>query len=322
MLLKYITRIFYAVLAALGLLLVFFISDARARRSYLAETGRVALEEERFEAFLPGGYHLETPALDTSVRIDFGTFRLVVYEVGYFTDVTPGAEHATQGYVFLLYQSEGDPLKDYFDVAIDGDTSEDVFYLGYRGGSLYQTEGDPLKEYFDVPIDGDVTEDVFYLGYRVDPLALYSVFDQDTGGPIVYPSDFKDDTMISAMTFNRTVTAPGAISESDPLERIVVDLSFDTMTIKDKLEAEASARGSAPESDFGDVKVIPRTVIDTSRAVVTGISIYVVAIGAVTYIIFLRSRKTLGRKQPTEGVMQDIAALKEKTSEDTQNNKD
>jgi hypothetical protein len=63
-------------------------------------------------------------------------------------------------------------------------------------------------------------------------------------------------------------------------------------------------------------------VIDTSRAVVTGMLIYVVAIVAVTYIFFLRSRKTLGKKQPTEGVMRDIEALKEKTSEEQRNEKD
>ncbi len=269
MILKYVTRIFYAVLAALGLMLVFYISDARARKAYLGETGAIALEEGRYEALLPGGFHMKDPLFNQEVTIDGRSFLVVIYEVGYYESATDGIHVAKEGITVLLHQLDGDPLEDMFDVFIHADAS------GTHP----------------------------YLGYHVDPLDLYSVLNQDTGESIIMAADYPDDLMLLSLDIMDDIEGEKL------LYQLTLDIALADLSIKAKLEAHANANQRIPTEDFDDVVVIPRVRIDTSQAVLIGILIYIVSVSALTYGLFFFKRKRLGKKAPTEGVLKDIEKL-------------
>jgi hypothetical protein len=270
MILKYVTRIFYAVLAALGLMLVFYISDARARKAYLGETGAIALEEGRYEAFLPGGFHKRDPLINQDVTIDGRSFKVIIYEVGYYESVTDGVYVAKQGITVLLHQQSGDPLEDMFDVAVHTD-----------GPEAYP-----------------------YLGYHVDPLDLYAILNQDTGESIILTTDFPEGTHLES------IDLLDDIEGEKVLYQLTLDLTLSDLSIKQQLETYANTNQAIPTEDFDEIIVIPRVRIDTSRAVLIGILIYVVSISALTYGLFFFKRKRLGKKAPTEGVMKDIEKMK------------
>lgn len=270
MILKYITRIFYAVLAALGLMLVFYISDARARKDYLAETGAIALAEGRYEALLPGGYHVDEPLIDQEITIASKAFRMIVYEVGFFRSVTDSAYQAEEGMTILLHQLEGDALEEMFDVVILTAAS-----VEHR-----------------------------YIGYHVAPLDLYSVLKQDSGDSIIMASDFPDDTVITSIVIMDDID--GKIVHAT----ITLNLFLTDLTIRERLENEADTNGTIPTESFGDVVVIPRVRIDTSKAVLIGILIYIGAILGLTYLLFYYQKRRLGKNTPTEGVMKEIEKMR------------
>jgi hypothetical protein len=155
---KYINRILYALIAALGLMFVYNLTVANVKTSYLKEQGQIELDAGNYEYFVSSRFYDETPIFEETITSFDSTYHVLVYEVA-FVKLINEQYFVTDGLFFIMHQTDGTPIEGYFDV-------------------FFTTESDI---------------EVQYLGFRVLDFPLYSALDQDTESNMVPRSLFVKD---------------------------------------------------------------------------------------------------------------------------------
>lgn len=162
---KYINRIIYSLLVALGLMIVFNLTDSYARTLYLEEEGAVALSQDNYEFFISVRFFNETPVVDMVLTEGERTFNLKIYETAYIQLIEE--EYIVRdGLYVLMHQTQGEDLTDFFTVRLISGTT--------------------------------VTQD--YMGIKIFSLPLYSVIEEDTRAAIIKKELFEIDDVFQDIT--------------------------------------------------------------------------------------------------------------------------
>ncbi|MBU1093858.1 MAG: hypothetical protein KKH01_05300 [Firmicutes bacterium] len=162
---KYINRIIYSLVAALGLMLVFNLTDSYARTLYLEEQGAIALSENDYEYFISVRFYNEVPILETTIIEGERSIDLMIYEVAYIAAINE--EYiVNDGLYILMHQTSGADLTDFFTVRILAGTS--------------------------------ISED--YMGFKIFSLPLYSAITEDTQSSLIKKSLFEIDGVFQEIT--------------------------------------------------------------------------------------------------------------------------
>ena len=162
---KYINRIVYSLLVAIGLMLVFNLTDSYARTLYLEEEGAVALSEENYEFFISVRFYNEVPVIDTTVTQGERIFSLKIYEAAYI-QLVEDEYIIYDGLYVLMNQTQGDDLTNFFTVRLQSGT--------------------------------EIIQD--YMGIKIFSLPLYSVIEEDTRAAIIKKELFEIDGVFQEIT--------------------------------------------------------------------------------------------------------------------------
>jgi hypothetical protein len=128
---KYINRILYALIAALGLMFVYNLTVANVKTSYLKEQGQIELDAGNYEYFVSSRFYDETPIFEETITSFDSTYHVLVYEVA-FVKLINEQYFVTDGLFFIMHQTDGTPIEGYFDVFFTTESDIEVQYLGFR----------------------------------------------------------------------------------------------------------------------------------------------------------------------------------------------
>lgn len=162
---KYINRIIYSLLAALGLMIVFNLTDSYARTLYLETEGATALSENNYEYFISVRFYNDVPLIETTIQEGERSFDLMIYEVAYIALVDEQ---------FII---------------------NDGLYL-----LMHQTAGDDLTDFFTVRISSGTTISEDYMGFKIFSLPLYSAITEDTQSSLIKKSLFESAGIFQEIT--------------------------------------------------------------------------------------------------------------------------
>ena len=162
---KYINRILYALVAAIGVLFVYNLTMANVKTKYLTEQGEIALNAGNYEYFISTRFYDGTPLYNEMLTSGDKTYLVRIYEVAYVKLINE-QYMVTDGLFFIMHQQTGDLIDGYFDVT-------------------FNTESDLEVE---------------YLGFRVLSFPLYSALDQDTASNMIPRYLFVENTVFQNIT--------------------------------------------------------------------------------------------------------------------------
>ena len=128
---KYINRILYALVAALGLMFVYNLTVANVKTSFLKEQGQIELDAGHYEYFISTRFYDDTPVFEETIISGENTYQVLIYEVAYVKLINE-QYFVTDGLFFIMHQTEGTPIEGYFDVFFEADSDIEVQYLGFR----------------------------------------------------------------------------------------------------------------------------------------------------------------------------------------------
>ncbi len=243
---KYVNRIIYALLIAMGLMLVYNLTDTYARTLYLEEQGQIALENNDLSYFISVRFYDATPVHQETVTVGDVSIDLYIYQ-GAYVQATDSGYTVVDGLYVLMHQTAGAALTDFFTVRF---TSNNV-----------------------------VTQD--FMGVRIAGLPLYSVIEENTHAALIKKSLFDSDGVYQTIT-NMTIFQETDVFASIPLS---IDNTQFTVkaAIEDYM---INNHGDVPDQSFGEVTMAPVIEIDTRSLVFRNIAIYIVVAVGVTYWIF------------------------------------
>lgn len=162
---KYINRIIYSLVLALGLMIVFNLTDSYARTLYLEEQGAIALAANDYEYFISVRFYNALPVVEQTIIEGNRTLDLIIYEVAYIS-LVDDVFTVHDGLYMLMHQIEGDDLTDFFTVRISSGTT--------------------------------ISED--YMGFKIFSLPLYSAITEDTQSSLVKKELFEIDNVFQDIT--------------------------------------------------------------------------------------------------------------------------
>jgi len=162
---KYINRIIYALLAALGLMLVFNLTDTYARTLFLEEQGAIAIENNDYAYFISVRFYDEVPLVEETITISDRSFDLMIYQAAYIQLVNE-TYVVHDGLYIMMHQIAGESLNDFFTVRISSGT--------------------------------EITKD--FMGVKIFSLSMYSVLDEDTQASLLKKSVFESDSVFQTIT--------------------------------------------------------------------------------------------------------------------------
>lgn len=263
---KYVNRIIYALLAALGLMIVYNLTDSYARTLYLEEHGQIALDNNDLSYFISVRFYDATPVYQETVNVGDISFDLFIYQ-GAYVQATETGYQVVDGLYVLMHQTSGASLTDFFTVRFSSGTA--------------------------------VTEDL--MGVKIFKLPVYSAVEENSHAALIKKSLFEVNGTYQTIT-NLTIFQETDELVSIPLS---IDASQYTVkaAIEDYM---TSHNGAVPDQAFGDVSMAPVIEIDTRSIVFRNIAIYIVFAGGITYWIFRARKKlgkkepTIGVKQDIE----------------------
>ncbi len=267
---KYINRIIYSLVLALGLMLVFNLTDSYARTLYLEEQGAIALEANNYEYFISVRFYNDVPVIEETIQEGERIFDLKIYEVAYISLVDE-VYTTFDGLYILMHQTAGTSLTDFFTVRIMAGTS--------------------------------LSED--YMGFKIFSLPLYSAITEDTQSSLIKRELFEIDGIF------QEITQIEIYQENDLFATVPLSINASDFTVKTEIETYIATNNEAPEDAFGNISMAPIIHINTTPIVLRNIAIYSVIVIAFTIAMFRVRNKRLGKKEPTDGVKQDIERLEE-----------
>ena len=272
MLIKYINRMIFAFLAALGLLMVYNFTDSTVRKQEIRKEAIIALENDTLDFFVPFKYFNNHKLIDQIVETENHTLHIMVYEV-----VLVSTSVTSNDYVFK-----------------DG-----LFFL------MEMIDGPSWGEYYSVKLTASNDEQAEYLGFRLLDLPIFSAMNPDTAVQFMDRSQFKIGDSIMPIT-QVDLFLEGM---DEPYVSIPVNFSDAHFSVMNQVIEYYESEGELPTEPFNNVSISQRLVIDTSKWIYINTGIYLVVIGALTAFIFTYKKKTLGRKKSTIGVQKDIERL-------------
>lgn len=171
---KYINRIIYSLVLAMGLMIVFNLTDSYARTLYLEEEGAKALEANNYEYFISVRFYNEVPVLEETIHEGERSFDLRIYEVAYIS-LANDIYTINDGLYMLMHQTAGNDLTDFFTVRISSGTSISEDYMGFK--------------IFSLPLYSAITEDTQSSLIKKELFELDGVFQEITQIEIYQEND-------------------------------------------------------------------------------------------------------------------------------------
>ncbi len=272
MLIKYINRILFAMIAALGLLMTYNFTDSAVRKEGIRKAATIALENEDLDFFVPFKYYNNVRLLDEIIEAEDHTLHIMVYEV-----VLVSRSVTSNEFVFR-----------------DG-----IFFL------MEKIEGPSWGEYYSINVVASNNQQQEYLGFQLLDFPIFSTMNPDTAVQFIDRSQFKTGDNIMPIT-NIEMYLEGM---QDPYITIPVNFTNERFGVMNQVIDFYETNGELPEEPFGNVSISTRVEIDSTRWVILALAIYLLVIGALTAFIFTYKKKTLGRKKATIGVEKDIERL-------------
>lgn len=272
MLIKYVNRMIFAFLAAIGLLLTYNFTDSAVRKDVIREAATEALANDDIDFFVPFKYFNADRLYDGIVETEDHTLHVMVYEV-----VLVSTSVTSDEYVFR-----------------DG-----IFFL------MEKIEGPKWGEYYSIKVVGSNNQQQEYLGFQLLDFPIYSAMNPDTAVQFIDRSQFKNGEMILPIT-QIDMYLEGM---DEPYISIPVNFTNERFTVMDQVVEYYETNGELPEEPFNNVSISTRVEIDSTRWVILAFAIYAFIIGGLTWFVFVRKKKTMGRKKATIGVEKDIERL-------------
>lgn len=272
MLIKYINRILFAMIAALGLLMTYNFTDSAVRKEGIRKAATIALENEDLDFFVPFKYYNNVRLLDEIIEAENHTLHIMVYEV-----VLVSRSVTSNEFVFR-----------------DG-----IFFL------MEKIEGPSWGEYYSINVVASNNQQQEYLGFQLLDFPIFSTMNPDTAVQFIDRSQFKTGDNIMPIT-NIEMYLEGM---QDPYITIPVNFTNERFGVMNQVIDFYETNGELPEEPFGNVSISTRVEIDSTRWVILALAIYLLVIGALTAFIFTYKKKTMGRKKATIGVEKDIERL-------------
>jgi hypothetical protein len=272
MLAKYINRILFAMIAAMGLLLTYNFTDSAVRKDGIRKAATIALENEDLDFFVPFKYYNNQRLLDEIIIAEDHTLHIMVYEV-----VLVSRSVTSNEFVFR-----------------DG-----IFFL------MEKIEGPSWGEYYSINVVASNNQQQEYLGFQLLDFPIFSAMNPDTAVQFIDRSLFKTGDAIMPITTIEMYLE----GMEDPYISIPVNFTNERFSVMNQVVNYYETNDELPEEPFGTVSISTRVEIDATRWVILALAIYLLIIGALTAFIFTYKKKTLGRKKATIGVEKDIERL-------------
>lgn len=272
MLIKYVNRMIFAFLAAIGLLLTYNFTDSAVRKDVIREAATEALANDDIDFFVPFKYFNADRLYDGIVETEDHTLHVMVYEV-----VLVSTSLTSDEYVFR-----------------DG-----IFFL------MEKIEGPKWGEYYSIKVVGSNNQQQEYLGFQLLDFPIYSAMNPDTAVQFIDRSQFRNGEMVLPIT-QIDMYLEGM---DEPYISIPVNFTNERFTVMDQVVEYYETNGELPEEPFNNVSISTRVEIDSTRWVILAFAIYAFIIGGLTWFVFVRKKKTMGRKKATIGVEKDIERL-------------
>ena len=127
---KYLNRLSFALLIAMGFMVVYMVTDASVRSNELTQLAEQAIQEGNDTFFISVRYFKETPIGQSDITINGSMFTMVLYETAFIAMVDEQPV-IRDGFVFFLYQDSGDALP-VFQVRFLTNDQELLTYQGYQ----------------------------------------------------------------------------------------------------------------------------------------------------------------------------------------------
>lgn len=272
MLIKYVNRMIFAFLAAIGLLLTYNFTDSAVRKDVIREAATEALANDDIDFFVPFKYFNADRLYDGIVETEDHTLHVMVYEV-----VLVSTSLTSDEYVFR-----------------DG-----IFFL------MEKIEGPKWGEYYSIKVVGSNNQQQEYLGFQLLDFPIYSAMNPDTAVQFIDRSQFRNGEMVLPIT-QIDMYLEGM---DEPYISIPVNFTNERFTVMDQVVEYYETNGELPEEPFNNVSISTRVEIDSTRWVILAFAIYAFIIGGLTWFVFVRKKKTMGRKKATIGIEKDIERL-------------
>jgi len=129
---KWINRIIFGLVVAIGLMLVASITDEYYRSREILKLTKEHLENEAYEKFISAAYYHQTPVYEENIEIEDNSYLVLVYNAAHIKQ-TQTDHQVSEGFQVLVIQKTGIALPEYFDV----DISFGEETLSYAGFNLY-----------------------------------------------------------------------------------------------------------------------------------------------------------------------------------------
>ncbi|TNF07155.1 MAG: hypothetical protein EP317_05330 [Bacillota bacterium] len=271
---KYINRIVLVLLAGLGLLTTYNLSEAHVISTYLNDKGEEAINEGNYTFFMPSRYYNDNILQEFTHVEGNRSFVVRIYEVAR-----------------IMSDDEGLRVEDGIFLLVEQLTGEDFPYT------------------FDVEYQAGDDIVIPYVMKKQLSLPLYASIQKQTERTIVLKNDFYDEDTESYLSLSEI----RLFQDNNFIITIPVNVDFDTFVIKEQIETYlASHENNAPTEDFDAVSVTERIVpVDHDNIILRNLIIYVSIIIILTIVFFRYKNNRLGRKKATEGLQKDVAKLKE-----------
>jgi hypothetical protein len=268
---KFFNRMLFALVLAIGLMAVYYMSEQYVITNYLLKLGNEALDEENYVFFMPARFYKEEPIENFIYTYEERTFIIRLYEVARI-QLVEGEYVVSDGLFFMMHQQEGAPLDTYFEV-------------NYKRSDDYVIE---------------------YLGTRQFTLDFYSAIMQSNSRPILLKDDFLvNEQYLSLININ--ITLEDETSFDIPVD---IDFTTFTLKdqIDNYIQVNDNTPRE-PFLDVLIAPLVE--VEDVNNLVIRNTIIYVVVALSLTVLIFTYRNKRLGRKKATEGLEKDISRIQE-----------
>jgi hypothetical protein len=271
---RVIYRILYAIAAAIGLYLVFDISNASVVNAYIETHGTQAIEDENYEYFISARYYHQVPVFETTVQESNRTFVVKIYNVGNIRTIENEFD-VVEGFYVLMHQTAG----------------PEVFmpyYASVTGGTI-------INE---------------YTGIKISVLPIYTLVQSERFSMFMNYEDFVDET-----EGYQNITEIEVIQSEITLFTLNVNLELDDLVLEQPLLDYIDTYQEVPTEAFDQIGYAPVIQIDSRFVVIRNVIIYLILVSIITFFIFFKQRKRMGRTEATTGLEKDIERLK-KTKEE------
>jgi hypothetical protein len=271
---KYIYRFVLILLAGLGLLTTYNLTEAYVISGYLTREGEKALLDENYDFFLPSRYYNQNLLVDTVFSHEDTTLKIKIYEVARI----------------MIYE-EGLQVED------------GIFLL------IEQVSGTDLHYTFDIEFISNDDLVIEYFGKKQFTLPLYITMQGGTERTVLLKEDFYNEENDVYLPLTSIKIYQNKVLSFE----IPVTIDFNQFVIRDQIQSYLDLHDEAPEEAAENYSIAPVIKIeDTKGFILRNMIIYVATIIVLTVVFFRYKNNRLGKKKATEGLQKDVKKIYEK----------